>query len=124
MSTNNEVPVLVGLTHSTDEPENVLIAYLMGVEALRAGKEAAMWLTKAGVEVAVEGFAASIEVPGAPSIADLHQEYITSGGRFFVCPVCVKLRDLGESNWTTGAEVAGAPAVYKFTGEGALIFNY
>lgn len=34
--------VLIGLTHGADEPENVLIGYLMGVEALRAGKQAVM----------------------------------------------------------------------------------
>lgn len=54
--------VLIGLTHGADEPENVLIAYLMGVEALRAGKEAVMWLTKDGINVAIDGFSATIDV--------------------------------------------------------------
>lgn len=115
--------VLVGLTHGADEPEDVLIAYLMGVEALRAGKESVMWLTKEGVTVAVDGFAESVEVPGAPSIVDLHAEYVERGGRFFACPVCVKLRDLTESVWAKNVEVAGAPAVYAYTEGGALVFN-
>ncbi len=116
--------VLVGLTHGADEPENVLIAYLMGVEALRAGKESVMWLTKDGIDVAIDGFADSLEVPGAPSIADLHREYVDSGGRFLVCPVCVKLRGKVGATWTKNAEVAGAPAVYAYTSGGALVFNY
>ena len=116
--------VLIGLTHGAEEPENVLIAYLMGVEALRAGKQAAMWLTKHAVEIAVDGAADQIEVPGAPSIADLHEEYVNSGGRFLACPVCVKLRDLGDSTWAKNVEVAGAPAVYEYTSGGALVFNY
>ncbi|MEM8923284.1 MAG: DsrE family protein [Actinomycetota bacterium] len=116
--------VLVGLTHGADEPENVLIAYLMGVEALRAGKDAVLWLTKDGVDIAVDGAVEAIEVPGAPSIADLHAEFVDRGGRFLVCPVCVKLRNLTESTWVKGAEVAGAPAVYEYTAGGALVFNY
>jgi hypothetical protein len=70
--------VLVGLSHGADEPENVLIAYLMGVEALRAGNEAVMWLTKDGIEVAVDGFADTIDIDGAPNedvqeiLLDLH----------------------------------------------------
>ena len=116
--------VLIGLTHGADEPENVLIAYLMGVEALRAGKEAVMWLTKDGINVAIDGFADGVDVPGAPSIADLHHEYVTSGGRFLVCPVCVKVRGEVGATWTKNAEVAGAPAVYEYTTGGALIFNY
>lgn len=116
--------VLIGLSHSTDEPENVLIAYLMGVEALRAGKEAVMWLTKDGTEVALDGFADTIDVPGAPSIAALHDEYVNNGGGFFVCPVCVKVRGREDATWTKNAEVKGAPAVYEFTNGGALVFNY
>lgn len=116
--------VLIGLTHGAEEPENVLIAYLMGVEALRAGKEAVMWLTKDGINVGIDGFSESLEVPGAPSIGDLHREYVTSGGRFLVCPVCVKVRGEVGATWTANAEVAGAPAVYEYTAGGALVFNY
>ena len=31
--------VVIGQTHGTDDPESVLIGYLMGVEALRKGKQ-------------------------------------------------------------------------------------
>jgi predicted peroxiredoxin len=116
--------VLVGLTHGAEEPENVLIAYLMGVEALRAGKQAAMWLTKDAVHVAIDGFVDGIDVPGAPSVADLHAEFVDRGGRFLACPVCVKLRGLTDAVWAKNAEVAGAPSVYEYTAGGALVFNY
>lgn len=123
-STTSDNKVLVGLTHGANEPENVLIAYLMGVEALRAGKEAVIWLTKDGVEVATTGFAATLEIDGAPSISALHDEFVASGGRFLVCPVCVKLRNLGDATWVPNAEVKGVPAVYEYTTGGALVFNY
>ena len=116
--------IVIGLTHANDDPESVLIGYLLGVEALRAGKESLMWLTKDGVRVATDGFAATVDVPGAPSIAELHSEYVERGGRFFACPVCVKTRGLQDSSWTQGAEVKGAPALYEFTAGGALTFNY
>lgn len=119
--------VLVGLTHGSEEPENVLIAYLMAVEALRAGKTAVMWLTKDAVDIAVDGAIDAIDaidVPGAPSLADLHAEFVESGGRMFACPVCVKLRDLTEATWAKNVEVVGAPSVYEYTAGGALVFNY
>ncbi len=120
----SEEKVLIGLTHGADEPENVLIAYLMGVEALRAGKQAVMWLTKDGINVAIDGFSEGIEVPGAPDVGELHREFVDSGGRFLVCPVCVKLRGQVGATWTKNAEVVGAPAVYEYTSGGALVFNY
>ena len=116
--------VVLGLTHADDDAESVLICYLLGVEALRAGKQALMWLTKDGIKVATDGFAATVNVPNAPAIADLHTEYVEKGGRFYACPVCVKTRGMEDALWTKGAEVKGAPSVYEFTEGGALIFNY
>jgi predicted peroxiredoxin len=116
--------VVLGLTHADDDAESVLICYLLGVEALRAGKQALMWLTKDGIKVATDGFAATVNVPNAPAIADLHTEYVEKGGRFYACPVCVKTRGMEDAVWTKGAEVKGAPSVYEFTAGGALIFNY
>jgi predicted peroxiredoxin len=116
--------VVIGQTHGDDDPESVLIGYLLGVEALRAGKQALMWLTKAGVHVATVGYAERIIVPDAPSVAELHEEYVERGGRFFACPVCVKTHHLEHAEWVPGAEVKGAPALYEFTSGGALTFNY
>ena len=47
--------VLICLNHGAEEPENVLIAYLVGVESLRAGKEAVMFLTKDAIHLATPG---------------------------------------------------------------------
>jgi predicted peroxiredoxin len=116
--------VVIGQTHAADDPESVLVGYLLAVEALRAGKQALMWLTKDGVHVATKGFADSVSVPGAPSIADLHAEFVERGGRLFACPVCVKTHQLEGADWVQGAEVKGAPSLYEFTAGGALIFNY
>ncbi|MDZ7678283.1 MAG: DsrE family protein [Acidimicrobiales bacterium] len=116
--------VLIGLTHAEDEPENVLIAYLMAVEAVRAGKEALFWLTKDAVAIATTGHLDKIGVPGAPSITDLHDEYVKLGGRLYACPVCVKLRGLEDADLVDNAEIKGVPAVYEYTAGGALVFNY
>jgi predicted peroxiredoxin len=124
MTTASDSKVLVCLTHGSEEPENVLIAFLVGVEARRAGKEAVMFLTKDAIYAATRGFAEKIEIPGAPSVAALNDEYIQSGGRFFACPVCVKVRDAQDSEWLPNAQVAGMPSVYEYTQGGALVFNY
>ena len=116
--------VVIGLTHADDDAESVLICYLLGVEALRAGKQALMWLTKDGIKVATDGFAATVNVANAPVIADLHTEYVEKGGRFYACPVCVKTRGMEDAVWAKGAEVKGAPSVYEFAEGGALTFSY
>lgn len=122
--TTPDSKVLVCLNHGAEEPENVLIAYLVGVEALRAGKQALMFLTKEAIHIATAGFAGKIDVPGAPSVAALHEEYAAKGGRFFACPVCVKVRSMQDAAWVPNAQIAGVPSVFEYTTGGALVFNY
>ena len=116
--------VLICLNHGGEEPENVLIAYLVGVEALRANKQAVMFLTKDAIHVATKGFADTVDVQGAPSVAALHEEYVERGGRFFACPVCVKVRGMEDASWVASSQIAGVPAVFEYTSGGALVFNY
>jgi predicted peroxiredoxin len=123
-TTGPDSKVLVCLNHGAEDVENILIAYLVGVEALRADKQALMFLTKEAIHVATAGFAKTIGVAGAPSIADLHDEYVAKGGRFYACPVCVKVRNMQDANWGDNAVVAGMPSVYEYTQGGALVFNY
>ena len=70
------------------------------------------------------GFAEKIDVPGAPPVAALHEEYTALGGRFYACPVCVKTRNMQDAAWVPNAEVAGVPSVFEYTQGGALVFNY
>lgn len=116
--------VLICLNHGAEDPENVLVSYLVGVEALRANKEAVMFLTKDGIHVATPGFAETIDVPNAPSVAALHEEYIAKGGRFFACPVCVRTRNMENAQWVPNTQVAGVPSVFEYATGGALVFNY
>lgn len=120
----NDEKVIIGLSHGLDDPESVLIAYLMGVEALRKGKQVLLWLTKDGVHAATEGFAATVEIPDTPRVADLHEEFVSSGGRMYACPVCVKTRGTQDATLVPGAEIKGAPSVYEFAEGGALTFSY
>ena len=121
---SSDSKVLICLNHGDEDAESVLIAYLVGVESLRAGKEAVMFLTKDAIHLATPGFAEKVDVPDAPSVAGLHEEYTTMGGRFFACPVCVKTRGLQHAEWVANAEVAGVPSVLEYTTGGALVFNY
>ncbi|MGZ4598184.1 MAG: DsrE family protein [Acidimicrobiales bacterium] len=123
-TTSPDSKVLVCLNHGAEDAESVLVSYLVGVEALRADKQAVMFLTKDGVHVATPGYADTIDVPGAPSVAALHEEYLARGGRFFACPVCVKTRKLEDAEWVPNTEVAGVPSVLEYTTGGALVFNY
>ena len=121
---NPDDKVLICLNHGAEDPETVLVAYLVGVESLRAKKQAVMFLTKDAVHLATPGGVDEIDVPDAPSVAALHDEFLSSGGRLFACPVCVRTRKLQDAEWVANAEVAGVPSVLEYTSGGAMVFNY
>ena len=123
-STSPDSKVLICLNHGAEDAESVLISYLVGVESLRAGKDAVMFLTKNAVHVATPGFAETIDVADAPSVAALHDEFVANGGRFMACPVCVRSRKLEDAAWEPNTVVAGMPSVLEYTTGGALVFNY
>jgi hypothetical protein len=56
--------VLVCLNHGAEDPESVLIAYLVGVESLWAGRQSVMFLTKEAVHVATPGMPKRSRGPG------------------------------------------------------------
>jgi len=67
--------LVIGETQAADDPESGLIAFLLDVEALGAGEQPLMWLTKDGVHLATEGFADELSVPDTPSMKNLYAEY-------------------------------------------------
>ena len=116
--------VIVSCTHGEEAPDRVLVSYLTAGAALDQGKEVVMWLTSDGVRLATRGYTDGIRVDKDPPGQRLHAQFIEKGGRFYVCPVCVKTRGMEDAVWTKGAEVKGAPSVYEFTEGGALTFSY
>ena len=123
--TASDSKVLVCLNHGAEDPESVLLAYLVGVESLRAGKEAVLFLTKDAIHVATPGFVGTIDMPaGTPSLPELHEEFLAKGGRLIACPVCVRVRGMMDAEWVPGTQIAGVPAILEYTTGGALVFNY
>src|SRR5919202_2670353 len=116
--------VIVGCTHGEEDPDRVVVSFLTAGAALDQGKEVVMWLTSDGVRLALKGYVDPIRADQDPPVARVHAQFIEKGGRFYVCPICFKERDLDESKLVENAELQGATPLMKFAGEGAMTFNY
>ena len=116
--------VIVGCTHGEEDPDRVVVSYLTAGAALDQGKEVVMWLTSEGVRLALDGYVDPIRKDQEPPVARVHQQFIEKGGRFFVCPICFKERDLDEGQLVQGAELQGATPLMEFAGDGAMTFTY
>ena len=71
-----------------------------------------------------EGYVDPIREGQEPPVERVHAQFIEKGGRFYVCPICFKDRDLDDAQLVDNAELKGASPLMEFAGDGALTFNY
>jgi predicted peroxiredoxin len=116
--------VVVNLSTGLEDPERVMIAFLVGGAALEQGKQVAMFLTKEAIRLAVPGVAVGVACDGCPPLPRLFEQYATGGGELLVCPICFNARQLDEGNLVPNARLAGATPLWEWIGEGATVFSY
>ena len=116
--------VVVGCTDGSGNPDAVVVAYLTAGAALDRGDDVVMWLTSEGVRLATDGYVAPIREGMEPPVQRVHDQFIEKGGRFYVCPICFKERELNESDLVENAELKGATPLMEFVGDGATVFSY
>jgi predicted peroxiredoxin len=116
--------VVVGCSHGEENPDAVVVSYLTAGAALDQGKEVVLWLTSEGVRLAMDGYVDPIRADQDPPVKRVHDQFIEKGGRFYVCPICFKERDLDEGGLVEGAELKGATPLMEFAAEGAMTFTY
>jgi uncharacterized protein len=122
MASNNRV--IVGCSSGEENPDAVVVSYLTAGAALDQGKEVVLWLTSEGVRLALRGYVDPIRADQEPPVKRVHDQFIEKGGRFYVCPICFKERDLDEGELVDNAELQGATPLMEFAGEGAMTFTY
>ncbi len=120
----DERKAVINLSTGLEDPETVMIAFLVGGAAVEQGKRVTMFLTKEAVRLAVPGVAVGVACDGCPPIEQLFEQYATGGGELFVCPICIKSRKLEEAELVANAKLAGATPLWEWTGEDATVFSY
>ena len=116
--------VIVGCSHGKENPDAVVVSYLTAGAALDQGKDVVLWLTSEGVRLGLEGYVDPIREGMEPPVKRVHDQFIEKGGRFYVCPICFKERDLPEDDLVDGAELLGATPLMQFAADGAMTFTY
>jgi predicted peroxiredoxin len=117
--------VVVNLATGLEDPERVMIAFLVAGAALDQGKQVAMFLTKEAVRLAMPGVAVGVACEGCPPLPKIFEQYAEKGGELLACPFCVSSRGIDGSNLVTHARIAGATPLWEWIGdEPATVFSY
>ncbi len=122
MSSNNKAAV--SLTTGLEDAEKVTVAFLVAVGAAESGRPTMMFLTKEAVRLMVPGVAVGTACDGCPPLEELMDRYAKAGGRYLVCPICIKSKQLDDTNFISGAEAGGTVQLWDWIGDGATTFSY
>src|SRR3954447_10281347 len=116
---------VISLSTGLEDPEKVMVAFLVAVGAAETGRETLMFLTKEAVRVAVPGVATGAACEGCPSLTGLVKRFEAAGGRYYVCPICFNAKQLSSASLIGGAELQGTIPLWSWIGdEAATTFSY
>jgi predicted peroxiredoxin len=117
--------VVINLVTGTEDPERVMIAFLVAGAALDAGKQVAFFLTKEAVRVALPGHVVGEACRGCPPLERLFEQFAEKGGELLACPICLNSRGLEGAELVPNARVAGATPLWEWIGDdAATVFSY
>jgi predicted peroxiredoxin len=117
--------VVINLATGLEDPERVTVAFLIGTAAVDKGKQAAMFLTKDAVKLALPGEAEGTACDGCPPLERLFGQFADGGGELLVCPICFNARKLDESQLVENSRLAGATPLWEWIGDDdATVFSY
>lgn len=105
------IDLLITLTQEEQDPNNVTIAFTMGLTAAKKGHATEILLLSHAVALAAKGND-TIDI-GAPfkPLAELLPAYLEAGGRLKVCSACMKHNKVAEDSLLEQAEVVNADYV-------------
>jgi predicted peroxiredoxin len=116
---------VVNLATGMEDPEKVMIAFLVAVGAAETGRETLMFLTKEAVRLAVPDVAIGVACDGCPPLPDLLKRFEAAGGHYYVCPICFNAKQLDAEHLIAGAELNGTVPMWNWIGdEAATTFSY
>src|SRR5487761_311320 len=120
----NENKVLINLATGMEDVERVLVAFLVATAALAQGKQVVVWATKDAVRLGLPGVMTGIPCKGCPALDTPLEQFLDADGELWLCPICVKSRDLDDAEKLPTAKIVGATPMWEWAGNDTTVFSY
>jgi predicted peroxiredoxin len=116
--------VLINLATGMEDGERVLVAFLVATAAQQQSKEVKVWTTKDAVRLGLPGELQGVVCKGCPPLERLWEQFTEAGGELWLCPICLKARDLDEAETVQNTKVVGATPMFEWARDDTTVFSY
>lgn len=120
MNKTEQIKYLINCQEGVDNIERATISFILAVTASKT-HEAAVFVSADAAGLCVKGAVDGLSEEGYEPIADLIAQFVTNGGKIWLCPVCAKTRGITEADVIRGVEIAGAPKAMEFLATGGKV---
>ncbi len=115
--------LIFNCTHGKEDPERATLPFVAGNVAATAGQEAIVFCTIEGVWLGTKKGTDGIEAKGLPPLTKIYSEFISNGGKVWLCGACTKPRSITEEHLAEGAIIVGAAKYVEEIASGARTTN-
>lgn len=121
MSDKKKLVVVITHGHSNERSS---VGWSVANSGINTGLDVTVFLVADGVDC-VRKYAGVAQLnPLDPTLGEMMDNFIASGGEIWVCPACAKVRGYSPENLIEGAEIKGSPAMHELIKEGAATLSF
>ena len=116
--------LVVLITRGFDD-ERSSVAWSVANGGIASGLDVTVFLTSSAVDWVRKGAAEGAHLnPFDPTMKEMIDKLMTSGGTVLVCPPCAKVRGLTEDDLLDGVIVTGSGAMHELIKQGAATLSF
>lgn len=117
----NRQKFLINCTNGKDDLERATVSFVMALSAASNNAETAVFATSDAANLCVKGGTDDLMAPGYEPLDVLVEEFIESGGKIWLCPICAKAKGIKQEDLRPGVELAGVPRTMDYMAGGAQL---
>jgi predicted peroxiredoxin len=115
--------LIFNCTHGKEDPERASLPFVAGNVAATAGQEAIVFCTIEAVWLGTKGGTEGIAAKGLDPLSKIYSDFVSKGGKVWLCGACTKPRGITEGQLAEGATIVGAAKVVEEIALGAKATN-
>lgn len=116
--------MIFNCTYGKEDAERATLPFVAANVAATAGQEAIVVCTVEAVWLGTKAGRDGIGAKGLPPLAKLYSDFITNGGKVWLCGACVKPRGISDEHLAEGSTIVGAAKIVEEIASGAKAISF